>query len=106
MGMFAERLIKAGELIMMERPVAVLKQKLPCLSSDQRLITGVVHRAALSGLSSKARASIMALKTCFDAAEMDEVPGIFHTNFLQVDMTDETHEPDSYLGCFPTLFRA
>jgi hypothetical protein len=105
MGMFAEWLIKASELIMMEWPVVVIKQKLP-FSSDQLLITGGVHCVALSGLSSEARVSIMALKNCFNITKMDEVPGILRTNYLQVDVTDEVHEANSHLGCFLTLSHA
>jgi hypothetical protein len=104
MGMFAERHIKAGELILSERPVVVACH-VQTYGSDQTLANGVFHRAALSGLSEETRASIMSLKNCM-GAEMDEVPGILRTNYLQVDLVDEPQEVDGYLGCFPTLSRA
>lgn len=104
MGMFAQRPIKAGELILSERPIVVTYHGLTALD-DQTLANGVFHRAALSGLSREARAAIMSLKNSM-GAEIDEVPGILRTNYLQVDLVDEPDEPDAYIGCFPTLSRA
>jgi hypothetical protein len=103
-GIFAEHPIKAGELIMSERPVVVTPYTLT-YGYDRTFANGVLHRAALSSLSEEARASIMSLKNCW-GTELDEVTGILRTNFLQVDMVDEPQELDTNLGCFPTLSRA
>lgn len=102
--MFAQRPIKAGELILSERPIVVTYHALTYFH-DQTLANGVFHRAALSGLSQEARAAIMSLKNCF-GAEIDEVPGILRTNYLQVDLVEEPKESDAHFGCFPTLSRA
>ncbi|KII84741.1 hypothetical protein PLICRDRAFT_45548 [Plicaturopsis crispa FD-325 SS-3] len=103
-GMFANRLIKAGELIMMERPVYASRRRRYC-APDQNEANGIFHRAAISGLSGSSRQALMALKNSY-GSDYDVVFGILTTNFLPIDITEEPDPDNDFLGCFPTLSRA
>lgn len=101
MGMFAERLIKTGELVMTEKPIYCARGD---LRRDNQSTGEAFHRAAISRLSDEARGRIMALKNCF--SDGDILPGILHTNLLAIDITEEPNPAERYVGCFPTLSRA
>lgn len=107
LGMFASRPIKAGELLISERPAYLARQKL-WRFVDQTDKNGLFHRNALSHLSSTSAQGIMCLKDSYGPEkEFDKVPGILNTNYLTVDISDITHNTtDNYIAIFPILSRA
>jgi len=102
LGMFAARPIKVGELIMLERPVIVTRTRLG-VSQEQKLNTDIFHGAALSGLPSALRASIMSLNNCY-GSKKGQINGTLLTNFLALEISDAP-DPDSYVGLFLALSR-
>ncbi|KAH9949138.1 SET domain-containing protein [Amylocystis lapponica] len=118
MGMVAVRPIKAGELILAERPLYAARRTLSC-AADQTNANGFFYRAALRGLSSRARTIILGLANTYPAGEYDVVPGILNSNCLEIrlpsvspwanmitDIATDTRDAEAYAGCFPTLSRA
>ena len=103
MGMVATRSIRAGELIVEERPAFVIAQQVTC-AADQAA-NATLHRNAVDGLSAQSRAAITALKNAFPA-DVPPLRGTLTTNYLQLDLTPQPVLLDAHLGCFPVLSRA
>ncbi|KZV95869.1 SET domain-containing protein [Exidia glandulosa HHB12029] len=104
LGMVAQRHLKAGELIVSERPVYAQRADLP-RSSDFNYFNGLPYIAPVSGLSPSAQASIYSLTTAF-GTKRHRLAGIFHTNNLELDITHEPDPQNRFVGCFPTIARA
>ncbi|KAJ6631477.1 hypothetical protein B0H10DRAFT_495912 [Mycena sp. CBHHK59/15] len=101
MKMVACRPIQQGELIALERPLVVSRTDI-AIAEDQRS-SGIFYQAALSGLSSAARASIVSLHNAF-GPEQDPILGTLLTN--QHPVTIPESPQTEYSGLFPTLCRA
>ncbi|KAK0207470.1 hypothetical protein IW262DRAFT_533858 [Armillaria fumosa] len=104
-GMVARRTIRAGELIIAERPVYAQRKMLP-RCSDQNTMNGVFHLAAVKDLSNTSREAIFSLKN--SKPGYHPLSGILQTNFLMLDITEEPDpDPDNqFVGIFPLLSRA
>lgn len=103
-GMVARRAIKAGELIVSERPVYAQRAEL-MRSADFDQFNGLSYAAPVAGLSSAAQASIYGLSSAF-GSKRHALAGIFHTNNLELDITDEPDPANRFVGCFPAIARA
>ena len=104
LGLVATRFIKAGELIISEKPPFVLN--LLNLDEDTYMDDGVTQQSVLSLLTSQCRESYLFLHNCF----RDKYPltsGILRTNYLPVDVTPmpDIDDPCSIKGIFPHLCR-
>lgn len=105
LGLVATRFIKAGELIISEKPPFVLN--LLNLDEDTYMDDGVTQQSALSLLTPQRREGYLSLHNCFG----DEYPltsGILRTNYLPVDVTPTPNvdDPCGVKGIFPHLCRA
>ena len=106
LGLFAQRDIAPGELILEERPVFVAPLRLAVLPDQNE--NGVFDRNAVSGLSPASRAAIMALHNAFSQEESCDLSGILRTNTIPIDVTpnsDPIPRLPSFVGCFPTIAR-
>ncbi|KAJ7717999.1 hypothetical protein DFH07DRAFT_899200 [Mycena maculata] len=99
--MVAKRPISKGELIALERPLVVSRTDV-AIAEDQGT-TGIFYRAALSGLSTAARRTIMSLHNAF-GPEQESILGTLLTNYQTVVIPDAPQT--EYSGLFPILCRA
>lgn len=104
LGMYATRALKAGELIVEERPVYAMRRQI-IRGEDQTHENGIFHRNAVRGLCPKSRAALMSLKNSYPP-DVHVVPGTLCTNYLQLDITPEPDVMNEFVGCFPVLSRA
>ncbi|KZT74515.1 SET domain-containing protein [Daedalea quercina L-15889] len=112
LGMFATRFIKAGELIVAERPTVVSSKTLHGTKHDVPYAPSF-YDAALAALSEPARASLMALDDCCSlGARAHLLPGRIMTNgYTCGPMTDKCDSdsdrgPVLFSATYPTLPRA
>jgi hypothetical protein len=104
-GLVATRAIKAGELVVAERPVFVLHNGLPRAADQSE--NGVFHANALRRLSAASASAIYALTNAYPPDKAHPLSGTLATNYLQLDATPEPMpgSADEYVGCFPLLSR-
>jgi hypothetical protein len=108
LGMYALKDIKRGELVISEQPVHLSKLRL-WHRADYNSRNGTFFRIALTNLSESSRCSILSLKNSFESEngrEYDKIVGIYHTNYLTVDLSDLAEAGESYVALFPTISRA
>ncbi|KAJ3486497.1 hypothetical protein NLI96_g4196 [Meripilus lineatus] len=101
LGLVANRMIAAGELIYSERPIYAAPRILSC-PPDQTDANGIFFRAAMKELSTESRRKFFELHNAYPS-DVDCVPGILNTNCLPLCI--DASNPISHVGCFPTLSR-
>ncbi|KAJ7625287.1 hypothetical protein DFH06DRAFT_1104032 [Mycena polygramma] len=105
-GMVATRPIKAGELVIAERPLYVQRFDEIALQNptDYTHFNGRLILGALEGLAPASQDALRALKNV-QGAENHVLWGILKTNAIQHHMDADYQGPD-YAGLFPSISRA
>ncbi|KAF9073357.1 SET domain-containing protein [Rhodocollybia butyracea] len=102
-GMVATRRIRAGELLVNERPVYAQRKRI-ARPIDYTDTNGYFYLGAVNGLAQASQNAIYALKNSF-GPETHELLGILRTNFLTHDIAEEPDPANDFVGIFPTISR-
>ncbi|KAJ7616366.1 hypothetical protein DFH06DRAFT_1012975 [Mycena polygramma] len=102
-GMVAKALIKAGTLVLSEKPIFVINASVS-RSASHTNENGILQDLGISGLAKEKREKFMELKNSFP--ERNPTVGRLSTNYLTIDLSPTPDLASEVRACFETLSRA